>query len=132
MKSFGIGSQRPGSENNVEEDTNNNDSSWPSSLIAKNISYEVPLKTKSAGINIRKLVRKVTVKLAGKKVSASVGSVAAEEQRNSWTHNDEAAPSTITLLDHVDVHFRRGRMTCLMGTSGAGKVSHSLTNTYFP
>jgi len=129
MKSFGIGSQRPDSESNAEEDTNN-DSSWPSSLIAKNISYEVPLKTKSAGINIRKLVRKVTVKLAGKKVSASVGSIAAEEERNSWRHNDEAAPSTITLLDHVDVHFRRGRMTCLMGTSGAGKVSQSLTNTY--
>jgi len=51
------------------------------------------------------------VKLAGKKVTASVSDEDAE-QGNS-----------ITLLDHVDVHFRRGRMTCLMGTSGAGKTT---------
>ena len=57
------------------------------------------------------MIRKMTVKLAGKKVTASVSDEDAE-QGNS-----------ITLLDHVDVHFRRGRMTCLMGTSGAGKVS---------
>jgi ABC-type multidrug transport system ATPase subunit len=54
----------------------NNESSWPSSLIAKNISYEVPSKE---------------------------------------------SKSNIKLLDNVNVHFRCGRMTCLMGTSGAGK-----------
>lgn len=71
------------------------------------------MKKKTAGINIRKIIRKITVKLAGKKVTASVG--------------DDAKPTdTIRLLDHVDVHFRRGRMTCLMGTSGAGKVSANM------
>lgn len=53
----------------------NNESTWPSSLIAKNICYEVQSK-----------------------------------EGNS-----------IRLLDNVNVHFRSGRMTCLMGTSGAGK-----------
>lgn len=70
--SFGMG--------NVSTDTKvevaNNESSWPSSLIAKNISYEVPSKE---------------------------------------------SKSNIKLLDNINVHFRCGRMTCLMGTSGAGK-----------
>lgn len=85
-------------------------SSWPSSLSGKSICYEVPLKTKTAGINIRKMVRRVTVKLAGKEVTKSIS-------------DDDAEQTSIKLLDNVDVHFRRGRMTCLMGTSGAGKVS---------
>lgn len=85
-------------------------SEWPSSLIGRNISYDVPLKRKSAGINIRKMIRSVTVRVAGKKVSDS-GSEAQPERTSS-----------IRLLDSVNVHFKRGRMTCLMGTSGAGKV----------
>ena len=125
-KSFGIGSNRNRLRLAVASDSQvnnaNEDSSWPSSLIAKNISYEVPLKTKSAGINIRKTIRKMTTKFAGKKVSASINDEA-DSDRNSWVQN-EPAQSTIRLLDHVDVHFRRGRMTCLMGTSGAGKVSY--------
>ena len=125
-KSFGIGSNRNRLRLAVASDSQvnnaNEDSSWPSSLIAKNISYEVPLKTKSAGINIRKTIRKMTTKFAGKKVSASINDEA-DSDRNIWFPN-EPAQSTIRLLDHVDVHFRRGRMTCLMGTSGAGKVSY--------
>lgn len=69
--SFGMG--RGSTETKAE--VANNDSSWPSSLIARNISYEVPSKESN----------------------------------------------TIKLLDNVNVHFRCGRMTCLMGTSGAGK-----------
>lgn len=56
------------------------------------------------------MVRRVTVKLAGKEVTKSIS-------------DDDAEQTSIKLLDNVDVHFRRGRMTCLMGTSGAGKVS---------
>lgn len=82
------------------------ESSWPSSLIGKNICYEVPLKVKTTGINIREVIRKVTVKVAGKKVIDTAG-----EERIGVRSN-------IRLLDNVDVHFRRGRMTCLMGTSG--------------
>ena len=119
-KSFGGGSERPSNDHQVEE-ANKEDSSWPSSLIARNISYEVPLKSQSAGINIRKMIRRVTVKLAGKKVSPSeLEDSQQEAARNSWAQDNN--PTTIRLLDHVDVHFRRGRMTCLMGTSGAGKV----------
>ena len=119
-KSFGGESERPPSNHQVEE-ANKEDSSWPSSLIARNISYEVPLKSPSAGINIRKMIRRVTVKLAGKKVSPSeLEDSQQEAARDSWAQDNN--PTTIRLLDHVDVHFRRGRMTCLMGTSGAGKV----------
>ena len=110
-RSFGIstvGSQGVDGSNKHNTD---DDSAWPSSLIGKNISYEVPLKKKkSVGINIRKVIRKVTVKMAGKQVTKSI-SVETEEEDN-----------TIKLLRGVNVHFRRGRMCCLMGTSGAGKV----------
>lgn len=109
-----MGGSARGSSAEAEDDTRVEEteaSSWPSSLIGKNISYEVPLKAKTAGINIRKLIRKITVKLAGKSVTASINEEHAEKG------------NTIKLLNHIDVHFRRGRMTCLMGTSGAGKVS---------
>jgi hypothetical protein len=75
-------------------------------LIGKGICYEVPLKAKTTGINIREMIRRVTVKVAGKKVVDT----AIDEQ--------VGANNSIRLLDNVDVHFRRGRMTCLMGTSG--------------
>jgi hypothetical protein len=75
-------------------------------LIGKGICYEVPLKAKTTGINIREMIRRVTVKVAGKKVVDT-----ASEQH-------VGANNSIRLLDNVDVHFRRGRMTCLMGTSG--------------
>ena len=52
------------------------------------------------------MIRRVTVKVAGKKVVDT----AIDEQ--------VGANNSIRLLDNVDVHFRRGRMTCLMGTSG--------------
>ncbi|KAL7543865.1 hypothetical protein ACHAXR_013237 [Thalassiosira sp. AJA248-18] len=109
-KSFGMGSSGTVGDSNVQE--TDETTSWPSSLIGKNISYSVPLKKKSTGINIRKMIRKVTVKLAGKKVTSSVN----EDE-------EQAGHNSIVLLDHVDVHFRRGRMTCLMGTSGAGKTT---------
>ncbi|KAL9190425.1 hypothetical protein ACHAXT_007636 [Thalassiosira profunda] len=113
-KSFGLGASQ--GEEGIQEGGSSDESQWPSSLIARNISYVVPLKKKTAGINIRKLIRKITVKLAGKDVTLSMRSDASIE-------DDAPAASTIQLLDHVDVHFRRGRMTCLMGTSGAGKTT---------
>ncbi len=61
---------------------------------------------KSTGINIREMIRTVTVKVAGKKVTDTVS-----EEQGEGDHS-------LRLLDNVDVHFRRGRMTCLMGTSG--------------
>lgn len=107
-KSFGLGLSGTVGDSNSQGTADN--SNWPTSLIGRNISYEVPLKKKSAGINIRKLLRKLTVKLYGKKVTASVS-------------DSQVGRNSIQLLDHVDVHFRRGRMTCLMGTSGAGKTT---------
>ncbi len=46
------------------------------------------------------------MKVAGKKVIDTVG-----EEQGDGDHS-------LRLLDNVDVYFRRGRMTCLMGTSG--------------
>ena len=101
--SFGIGSAAPLESN---DGLTSDESSWPSSLIGKNISYEVPLKAKSTGINIREMIRKVTVKLAGKKVTGTI------------IEDQVEVNNSIRLLDNVNVQFRRGRMTCLMGTSG--------------
>lgn len=101
--SFDIGiatsSEGHGQHSNIE-------TPWPSSLIGKNICYEVPLASKTSGINLRELIRKVTVKLAGKKVIDTEGEEEATEN------------NIMRLLDHVDVHFRRGHLACLMGTSG--------------
>jgi len=101
--SFDIGSvtssEGDGEHSNIE-------TPWPSSLIGKNICYDVPLASKTTGINLRELIRKVTVKIAGKRVID--------------TESEEQVPenNSMRLLNHVDVHFRRGRMACLMGTSG--------------
>ncbi|KAL7553130.1 hypothetical protein ACHAWF_016381, partial [Thalassiosira exigua] len=130
-KSFGMGSNRPmGKRSNrpssdVEQDEEDELSPWPTSLIAKNISYVVPLKAKSTGINIRKMIRKVTVKLAGKKVSPSTHGHEDRDEphERSRTTNVFLDRNHIQLLDHIDVHFRKGRITCLMGTSGAGKTT---------
>ena len=74
--SFGMGGNvSTAATTNNAAVANSNESTWPSSLIAKNICYEV--------------------------------------------HSKEG--KSIRLLDNVNVHFRSGRMTCLMGTSGAGK-----------
>jgi len=114
-KSFGMGGSMREDASETAGGSNapavESESSWPSSLIGKNICYEVPLKAKTTGINIRKLIRKMTVKMAGKKVTASINEEDAEQG------------NTIKLLNNVDVHFRRGCMTCLMGTSGAGKTT---------
>ena len=101
--SFDIGSAKSHEET---DEHSSKESSWPSSLIGKNICYEVPLKVKSTGINIREMIRTVTVKVAGKKVTDTVS-----EEQGEGDHS-------LRLLDNVDVHFRRGRMTCLMGPSG--------------
>lgn len=55
---------------------------------------------------MREIIRRVTVKVAGKKVIDTVG-----EEQGDGDHS-------LRLLDNVDVYFRQGRMTCLMGTSG--------------
>mmetsp|Transcript_19839 Transcript_19839/g.41593 ORF Transcript_19839/g.41593 Transcript_19839/m.41593 type:complete len:93 (-) Transcript_19839:200-478(-) len=52
---------------------------WPSSLIGKEIDYEVPLKSKTTGINIRKATRKIMVKLVGKSVAALFNEEEAEQ-----------------------------------------------------
>ena len=111
---------------------------WPSTLIGSNISCkfpscsstetqfqtytyhlpgtadDVPLKSKSAGVNIRKAIRNITVRLAGKTVSGSARVESALDVEGA------TAATSIRLLDEVNVEFKRGRMTCLMGTSGAG------------
>lgn len=84
MKSFGMGG---GSDEKASTGAAADDegaSSWPSSLIGRNIVYEVPVRKGGKGRN---------------------------------------GENSIRLLDEVNVHFRRGKMTCLMGTSGAGKTT---------
>lgn len=88
----------------VEEAT---ETEWPQTLSVKDLCYSVPLKTKRKGLMTR--LRSVLVKLSGKEME-----------------KEENKESTLTLLNGVEAQFRRGRMCCLMGTSGAGKVSERM------
>lgn len=78
---------------------------WPQTLSVKDLYYSVHLKGQHKSLMAR--LRSTLVKLSGKKVEKE----------------DPEQESTLTLLHGVEAQFRRGRMCCLMGTSGAGKVS---------
>lgn len=97
-------------DDNQEEDEKDVESAaaqaeWPQTLSVKNLYYSVPLRGQRKGLMTR--LRSLIVTISGKKVKKE------ETQQES---------STLTLLNGVEAQFRRGRMCCLMGTSGAGKV----------
>lgn len=82
------------------------DEAWPQTLSVKKLFYSVVLKS-DRRFNVHSLLGPCLVKLSGSKVQKK-----------------EASPATtLTLLQGVDAHFQRGRMTALMGTSGAGKTT---------
>ena len=87
-------------------------SSWPHSLVAKGLSYYVPIKSKIAPkqrFSIYSLLGPCLVKFAGKsqKVYDSFSSTGKES---------EISQNELQLLHSVDVRFRRGRIAALMGT----------------
>jgi ABC-type multidrug transport system permease subunit len=83
-------------------------SSWPNSLVAKGLSYYVPIKSKSAPkqrFSIYSLLGPCLVKIAGKSQKDNESSSSVFEDQNE-----------LQLLQSVDVRFRRGRIAALMGT----------------
>lgn len=83
-------------------------SSWPHSLVAKGLSYYVPIKSKTAPkqrFSIYSLLGPCLVKFAGKSQKVDESFSSAAENQNE-----------LELLQSVDVRFRRGRIAALMGT----------------
>ena len=89
-------------EKDVERGATNEISEWPQTLSVKGLFYSVRVKAEGKGLMTR--MRSLIVRWSGKNVEQT------------------SKESTLTLLNGVEAQFRRGRMCCLMGTSGAGKV----------
>jgi len=95
------------SKGNVNEKT---DTDWPQSLSVVDLCYDVPVKR---GVNILKKCRKRLVRFSGNAVGKKP-----EVQDLKVEDNVK-----LRLLHKVSACFSRGRMTCMMGTSGAGKTT---------
>ena len=96
---------------NIEANEPDDDSQWPKSLCTRGLCYDVPLKR---GLNISKRMKKNFVRWAGKK---------AGDKPSTKDYEGSEEKKTLRLLNSVNVRFTRGRMACLMGTSGAGECT---------
>mmetsp|Transcript_2365 Transcript_2365/g.3498 ORF Transcript_2365/g.3498 Transcript_2365/m.3498 type:complete len:1027 (-) Transcript_2365:2652-5732(-) len=86
------------------------DTEWPQTLSATNLCYTVPIKGPK-GCSIDSVLGPCLAKCYGKNTAAD----------DESTQDDK--PKHLQLLNNVTAQFRRGRMTALMGSSGAGKTT---------
>lgn len=91
---------------------------WPNSLSVRNVCYFVPLKSKRAPLRFtwRSILDPCLVACFGKERGKGIDEEEIMEEEQVQEHKE------LQLLSSVNARFGRGRMTALMGTSGAGMI----------